>query len=191
MKSLSLAVAAILSASVFRQDEPPVPRELQSPTVKPGSAAEYLRTLERNKVHSDRAEGRHAALILLEALPDTRGYLGSALAKLLRDDMKRALTEDLKASAWADCSCPLGETAVIEAGIKRACRLKELSLPVLWEVAQENAKSEDQITKRSGLHALRAVFQIHRAAKDRESLRAKLGELGEKALVAKLEEWSK
>jgi hypothetical protein len=58
--------------------------------------------LERSKDLSARAEGRHAGLILLETLPDTRAYLGSPLAKLLRDDMKRAILEDLKATAWAD-----------------------------------------------------------------------------------------
>lgn len=191
MKIISMALMGFFPYWASRQDEPPVPKELQSPTVKPGSAAEYLRTLERNRVHSEQAEGRHAALILLEALPDTRAYLGTALAKLLRADMKRTLTEDLKASAWADCSCPLGETAVIAAGIKRACRFKELSLPVLWEIAEENGKSDDAILKRSSLHAKRAIFGICRAAKDGESLRAKLSELGEKVLVAKLEEWSK
>jgi len=35
-------------------------------------------------------------------MPDTRAYLGSDLAKLLRDDMKRAILEDVKATAWAD-----------------------------------------------------------------------------------------
>jgi len=38
---------------------------------------------------------------------------------------------------------------------------------------------------------LRAVFAIQRAAKDPEALRARLSELGEKAMVAKLEEWIK
>jgi hypothetical protein len=191
MKLIALATAIAMGGSGLLQDEPTVPKELQSPIVKPGSAAEYLRTLERNKLHSEQAEGRHAALILLETLPDTRNYLGSALAKLLRADMKRTLTEDLKASAWADCSCPMGETAVIAAGINRAGRFKELALPVLWEIAEENRKSDDPVLRRSGLHALRAIFAIHRAAKEREALRAKLSELGEKALVAKLEEWGK
>jgi len=80
---------------------------------------------------------------------------------------------------------------VIAAGVKRAGRFKELSLPVLWQIAEENAKEEDEVLQRAGRHALRAVFAIQRAAKDPEALRARLSELGEKAMVAKLEEWIK
>jgi len=80
---------------------------------------------------------------------------------------------------------------VIAAGVKRAGRFKEVSLPVLWEIAEESAREEDEVLRRAGRHALRAVFAIHRSAKDPERLRAQLSELGEKALVAKLEEWIK
>jgi hypothetical protein len=80
---------------------------------------------------------------------------------------------------------------VIAAGVKRAGRFRELSLPVLWEIAEEYAKEEDVVLHRAGRHALRAVFAVHRSAKDPEGLRAQLSELGEKSLVAKLEEWIK
>jgi hypothetical protein len=80
---------------------------------------------------------------------------------------------------------------VIAAAIKRAGRFKELSLPVLWEIAEENLKETDPVLNRSGRHALRALYDVHRAAKDREALRRRLEEIGEKALVAKLEEWDK
>ena len=80
---------------------------------------------------------------------------------------------------------------MIAAGVKRAGRFKEMSLPVLWEVAEAKAKDKDAMHRRAGLHAQRAAFAIYRTVKDREELRAKLSELGEKALVAKLEEWGK
>lgn len=80
---------------------------------------------------------------------------------------------------------------MIAAGVKRAGRFKELSLPVLWEIAEELAKEEDAVLNRAGRHALRAAFGIHRVAKDPEALRTRLTELGEKPLVAKLEEWIK
>jgi len=102
MRLIALATALTLGAPGPLQDEPPVPKELQSPTVAPGAAADFLKTLAKRKDLSGRAEGRHAAMILLEAMPDTRAYLGSDLAKLLRDDMKRAILEDVKATAWAD-----------------------------------------------------------------------------------------
>ncbi|HZN61135.1 MAG TPA: hypothetical protein VFC90_01895 [Planctomycetota bacterium] len=102
MRPIAFGIALILGAPGSRQDEPPVPKELQSPTVAPGSAADFLKTFVKSKEISSRAEGRHAALILLESMPDTRAYLGSALAKLLREDMKRSLLEDVKATAWAD-----------------------------------------------------------------------------------------
>ena len=78
---------------------------------------------------------------------------------------------------------------MIAAAIKRAGRFKEISLPVLWEIAEENLKESDPVLNRSGRHALRAVFEIHRSAKDREALRARLDEIGEKDLAAQLKEW--
>lgn len=102
MRTIALAAALILGVPGLLQEEQPIPKELQSPTVAPGAAADFLKTLAKSKDLSGRAEGRHAALILLEAMPDTRAYLGLPLAKLLRDDMKRAILEDVKATAWAD-----------------------------------------------------------------------------------------
>ena len=96
--------AAVLSIAAFGnpQDDLPVPKELESPRVAKGSAVEFLKTFTQSKFLSERAEGRHAALYLIESLPDTRQYLGSTLTAMLRDDMKRAVLADVEAMAWAD-----------------------------------------------------------------------------------------
>ncbi len=102
MKNFAMTIAVFLGASARLQDDPPVPKELESPRVAKGSAADFLKTFTQSKHLSGRPEGRHAALYLLESLPDTRSYLGSPLAGLLRDDIKRALLADVEAMAWAD-----------------------------------------------------------------------------------------
>ncbi len=80
---------------------------------------------------------------------------------------------------------------MIAAGILRAGRFNEMSLPILWAIAEEKAKNVDPMHQRAGTHARRAIFGIYRAAKDREALRRRLEEMGEKALAAQLDEWSR
>jgi hypothetical protein len=82
-----------------------------------------------------------------------------------------------------------GEAAVIAAGLKHARRFKQMSLPVLWEMAQGEAK--DQFEERLKMHALRVMWDIYEGSSDKEGLRRRLSELNEKALVAQLEKWKK
>src|SRR5687767_9033237 len=79
MRSIVIIAALMLGTPGLHQDEPSIPKELQSPRVAPGAAADFLKTFEKSKDLSGRAEGRHAALILLEAMQDTRAYLGSPI----------------------------------------------------------------------------------------------------------------
>jgi hypothetical protein len=102
MRIIAIAAAVSIGAWAYPQDEPPVPKELESPRVAPGAAADFLKTFAKSDELSRRLEGRHAALILLETMPDTRAYLGTPIAKLLRDSLKQALLEDVRASAWVD-----------------------------------------------------------------------------------------
>lgn len=85
MKSLLLALVCL-------------PR--QDPPVAPGDAADFLRAVEGGFL--DKPEARHAALTLLEQLPNTREWLGKPVARALSDDLERLLLEDLRAAAWAD-----------------------------------------------------------------------------------------
>jgi hypothetical protein len=75
-----------------------VPEELRSPFLAPGDADAYLGSLGR----FDNPESRDAALAVLEAMPDTRRYVGDALPEAVREQVRQQVLRDLKAAVWAD-----------------------------------------------------------------------------------------
>jgi hypothetical protein len=76
------------------------PQELESPFTGSGSDADYLKMASEELLAQK--EARHAAILLLQELPDTREYLGQPVAKAVRADLVEMLTEDLKTATWAD-----------------------------------------------------------------------------------------
>jgi hypothetical protein len=75
--------------------------------------------------------------------------------------------------------------------LNHARRFKQISLPVLWKISQENPKQNDAIQERLQKHALRIAYEIYHASKNREDLRSRLDKTGEKVLVEQLQAWDK
>lgn len=77
---------------------------------------------------------------------------------------------------------------MIAAGLKHARRFKQVSLPVLWDLCQ--AKANSAIEGRAGKHALKVLREVYEVSADRDDLRKRLEQIGEKALAAHLAEAS-
>ena len=96
--AMVLALGALCGPAVLGQEAPP--KELQSPNPGTGGAADYLNNIRAKWL--ERPEGRHAALLFLQELPETDAYLGRPLASALKPDLVRLLSDDLRTAAWAD-----------------------------------------------------------------------------------------
>ena len=191
--TVALAMAAGFAASPDLRQDPQPPRELTSPNAGKGTATDYLNGA--TEAWLKLPEGRHAALLMLQELPDTREYLGKPLAAALRPEIQQLLAQDLKSVAWADIHCVPGEATVIAFGLRHARRFKQISLPALWEISQakpnEGSGMEQTIQERMKKHALRVLWDIYKGSKDPQEFKRRLADLGEKALVAQLDEWEK
>lgn len=73
---------------------------------------------------------------------------------------------------------------MIAAGLKQARRFKQISLPVLWKIAQEQAK--DKTGDRMQRHALAVIGAIYGSSADQKDLLHRLTDAKELALAEHL-----
>jgi hypothetical protein len=78
------------------------PGDLESPYMAPGEGEDYLRSLSLEEGGSRSVFSRHGAFVVLESLGETKGFLGTPLAKSLQAEMESLLYDDLVTAAWAD-----------------------------------------------------------------------------------------
>jgi len=133
----------------------------------------------------------HAALAILETLPDTTAYVDSTLIKALMPELESALTADLTASVWADMTCAPGEASVIRICCARAGRFKQASLPALWRISKSTSTAGilGRDPKRLGARATMVMKSIVTSSKNTRGLTERLNRMGEKDLAAAVAEW--
>jgi hypothetical protein len=76
---------------------------------------------------------------------------------------------------------------VIAAGLKRAGRFKEISIPTLWELSRN--KNRDSIHERLRLHTKGLIRKLWLATPDRAALRSRIEALDMKDLLRQLDVW--
>lgn len=83
----------------------------------------------------------------------------------------------------------IGEAAVIAAGLKRASRFRQVSVPALWGITK--LKGEGDVGARVRVHARRVIWEVFRAHDRKEDLIKILTTLGEIDLARQLGDWNK